>query len=171
MARFFPISTGPGTPASYSQRFGLGVHEGTDIFAPAGAAVVAIDSGRVRHARESRGGLVVYLKTSDGTQFYYSHLSAIANEMGPAQTRLVKSGEVLGYVGDSGNAKGSPPHVHFEWRPKGGAKRDPFPLLERLRKLGEGATAATAIPARPSKQAGAGAMVALLVWFLVGSRK
>ena len=67
----FPIKTGPETPARFAQRFD-DVHEGTDIFAPAGAQVLAVADGRVRHATEPKGGKVVYLQEPNGTRYYYA---------------------------------------------------------------------------------------------------
>jgi len=127
----FPIKTGPETPARFAQRFD-DVHEGTDIFAPAGAQVLAVADGRVRHATEPKGGKVVYLQESNGTRYYYAHLAAWADPLKPGKTKSVEAGDLIGYVGDTGNAKGSPPHVHFEYRPKGGEKADPFPVLSSL---------------------------------------
>lgn len=127
----FPIKTGPATKASFAQRYTLD-HPGTDIFAPAGAEVVAVESGKIKHRKESKGGKVVYLTTDNKTQYFYGHLDAFADEMKPGSTRDVKAGDVLGYVGTTGSAKGTPPHVHFEMRPRGGAKADPFHDLTRL---------------------------------------
>lgn len=137
----FPVATGPHTRAQFAQRFALGEHEGVDIFAPAGAELVAVADGTVRQATEPRGGHAVYLTERDGTQYYYSHLDAFAHPMMPGATRKVEAGDVLGYVGTSGNARGTQPHVHFEWRPKGAGKRDPFALLTRLAKQEEQALA------------------------------
>lgn len=125
----FPIKTGPVTEASFAQAWNPG-HEGTDIFAPLGAEVLAVADGRVRHAVEEKGGKAVYLVTPDGTQYYYAHLDQFAQpRLGPGETRKVKTGDVIGFVGTTGNAKGKAPHVHFEVRPRGGAKVDPYPLL------------------------------------------
>lgn len=133
----FPIKTGPQTPAQFAQRFEMGVHEGTDIFAPAGAELVAIEAGRVRQSSNPKGGHVVYLTTDDGTQYYYAHLDAFSYPLMPGETRRVDAGDSLGYVGTSGNARGKAPHLHLEVRPRGGSKVDPFPLLQRLAKREE----------------------------------
>lgn len=126
----FPIRLGPGTTASFEQRF-TDNHEGTDIFAPLGAGVLAVADGRVRQATEPKGGKAVYLTEPDGTQWYYAHLDTFADLMDPWETREVEAGELLGYVGTTGNAKNRPPHVHFEWRPQGGVKADPYPQLDQ----------------------------------------
>lgn len=127
----FPIKVGPVTSAQFMQRFEPGVHDGTDIFAPAGAGVVAVADGTIRHAESERGGKVVYLEEDDGTRWYYAHLDAWADPMRPDKRRKVEAGDLLGYVGTSGNARGRAPHVHLEWRPGGGEKADPFPELTR----------------------------------------
>lgn len=125
----FPIRTGKATKASFASAWN-DHHEGTDIFAPLGAEVLAVEDGIIRHAIEKKGGKVVYLKAADGTQYYYSHLDQLASpRLGPGKTRRVRAGEVLGYVGNSGNARGKAPHVHFELRPGGGAKVNPYSYL------------------------------------------
>jgi murein DD-endopeptidase MepM/ murein hydrolase activator NlpD len=145
----FPIKTGPLTAAHFAQRFSAGQHEGTDIFSPAGAEVLAVADGKVRHADEETGGKVVYLTEPDGSQYFYGHLAAFADPMPPGKTRSVKAGELLGYVGTTGNALGAPPHLHFEYRPKGQGKVDPFPELKRLADPGP----ALAVTPRPPAKA------------------
>lgn len=132
----FPILTDPLTPAHFAQAWGNG-HEGTDVFAPAGAELVAVADGVVRQDTTPKGGHVVYLTEPDGTRYYYAHLDAFSHPLMPGETRRVSAGDSLGYVGTSGNARGKAPHLHFEVRPLGGAKVDPFPLLKRLSKLEE----------------------------------
>lgn len=128
----FPVATGPSTRVQFAQRFEMGAHEGTDIFGPAGAELIAVADGTVRQAKEPKGGFVVYLLDDAGTQYYYAHLDAFAYPMASHQRRKVKAGDVLGYMGTTGNAKGAPPHLHFEVKRKSGRKLDPFPMLERL---------------------------------------
>jgi hypothetical protein len=132
----FPVLTDPLTPAHFAQAWGKG-HEGTDVFAPAGAELVAVAAGVVRQDTTDRGGHCVYLTEPDGTRYYYAHLDAFSHPLMPGVTRTVEAGESLGYVGTSGNAKGKAPHLHFEIRPKGGDKVDPFPFLQRLSRLEE----------------------------------
>jgi murein DD-endopeptidase MepM/ murein hydrolase activator NlpD len=128
----FPVRTGPATRVQFAQRFEMGVHEGIDVFGPAGAELIAVADGKVRQTKNEKGGFVVYLEEPDGTRYYYAHLDAFAYPLPEGERRNVKAGDVLGYMGTSGNAKGKAPHLHFEWRPGGGAKRDPFPVLTRL---------------------------------------
>lgn len=88
------------------------LHRGVDVFAPAGAAVVAPVSGDVRFDVDRLGGLAYHLWGDDGTYFYGAHLSSF----GPASGR-VPAGALLGTVGTTGNAVGTPPHLHFEIHP------------------------------------------------------
>lgn len=128
MMQVFPVQAGPNERADFASLFGPG-HQGTDIFAPHGTPVLAVADGRTRNTVETRGGNAVYLTEPDGTQYYYGHLDRFE---GPDVSRLVKAGDVVGYVGTTGNAAGKAPHVHFEYRPLGGEKSDPFPELERV---------------------------------------
>jgi murein DD-endopeptidase MepM/ murein hydrolase activator NlpD len=90
------------------------LHEGTDIFAPAGTPVRSPADGTLRQSNSPVGGLSVYVTQDDGTYFYLAHLAGFA---GQANGQRVKVGEVVGFVGDSGNARGGPPHLHFEIHP------------------------------------------------------
>lgn len=144
-------------------------HEGVDIFAPYGSDVVAVDDGIVRTALEKRGGLVVYLLTADKTQYYYAHLSDTVGDF----PRRVAVGDVIGRVGDTGNAKGTPAHVHFEVRPQGGDKVDPSPLLDAL--MGGRSGELPVVVPRPavprSSSSGAGWLLVLLVWSAMSGRR
>jgi murein DD-endopeptidase MepM/ murein hydrolase activator NlpD len=108
-------------------RSGGRTHKGTDIFAPYGAKDVAVVAGYVEHNLDTLGGTGILLHGSDGVVYYYAHLSKYE---GP--DRLVHRGEVIGYVGDTGNAKGGPPHTHFGMRPEGGEYVNPYPTLKAL---------------------------------------
>lgn len=141
----FPVRPLGGVNPQFRSLFSTG-HQGTDIFAPMDADVLAVADGVIRHAVEPKGGKAVYLTARDGTQYYYGHLGSFAGvRLGPGETRAVKAGELIGYVGTSGNAEGKDPHVHFEMRPKGGSKVDPAPALKRALALGWGAP----IPSTP----------------------
>jgi len=104
------------------------VHEGTDVFAATGTPLVAIERGvLIRVGTDVLGGTKLWLVGATGTRYYYAHLSAFAS--GVADGKAVQAGEVVGFVGDTGNAQGTPPHVHFEAHPDGGAAINPYPLL------------------------------------------
>ena len=91
------------------------LHEGTDIFAPAGAPVRSPADGTLRQANGPVGGNAAYVTTPDGTYYYLAHLSGFPP--GQVTGQKVKVGDVIGYNGDSGNAAGGSPHVHFEIHP------------------------------------------------------
>jgi murein DD-endopeptidase MepM/ murein hydrolase activator NlpD len=91
------------------------LHEGTDIFAPFGTPVRAPSDGVLRQTNGAVGGLASYVTAADGTYYYMAHLSSYPE--GQVTGQKVKLGDVVGYVGDSGDAKGGPTHVHFEVHP------------------------------------------------------
>ena len=92
------------------------LHEGTDIFAAHGTPIVASFAGTVAGVGEARlGGLSLWLESEDGTGYYYTHLSMVAD--GIQVEAPVVTGTVIGYIGDSGNAAGGAPHLHFEIHP------------------------------------------------------
>ncbi len=104
-------------------------HQGTDIFAPMGTPLVAAESGEVfKVGVASLGGNRVWVRGDSGTEYYYAHLSAYAE--GISDGLRVNAGDVVGYVGDTGNAKGTSPHLHFEVHPNGGDAVNPYPLLK-----------------------------------------
>jgi murein DD-endopeptidase MepM/ murein hydrolase activator NlpD len=103
-------------------------HQGNDIMAPYGAPVVAVVSGRItKLGNGGNGGISVYLY-GNGTEFYYAHLSR--RSVGSGQS--VSAGQSIGANGDTGNARGGAPHVHFEIHPGGGRAIDPYPSLSRV---------------------------------------
>lgn len=99
-------------------------HQGTDLMAARGTAVVAPVNGRLALATNDLGGKAVQLRSVDGTIYYFAHLESISAEAGP-----VTAGSVLGTVGSSGAAEGGPAHLHLEIRPQGGTRLTPFPTV------------------------------------------
>lgn len=118
-------------------RGGGRTHRAMDILAPYGTPVIASVDGTVRKLFTSRaGGLTIYqFDRDEGLVYYYAHLDRYAD--GLAEGQFVKQGSVIGYVGTSGNANGTP-HLHFavevlppskEWWK--GEPVNPYPLLAR----------------------------------------
>lgn len=107
-----------GAPRSGGRR-----HQGVDMMAPSGSPIFAAQSGSVTHSSSSLGGIQAYVYGDGGDMTFYAHLSAYA---GPS--RHVGAGEQIGYVGDTGNARGTP-HLHFEYHPGGGAAVNPTPYV------------------------------------------
>jgi murein DD-endopeptidase MepM/ murein hydrolase activator NlpD len=99
------------------------LHQGCDIFAAMGTPTVACVTGTVYQGEGGNAGKYVRLAGDDGNVFYYMHLQRYA------ATGHVTAGTVVGYVGDTGNAQGGPPHLHFEVHPGGGAAVPPYPIL------------------------------------------
>jgi peptidoglycan LD-endopeptidase LytH len=102
-------------------------HEGLDIMAPEGREVLAITSGKIDSKKwNNLGGNTIWLQGDDGMIYYYAHLSAYRD--GLSEGQRVNAGEVIGYVGKTGNA--STPHLHFEvHQTKKSPAIDPYPLL------------------------------------------
>ena len=92
---------------------GLRPHLGQDVFCNYGAPVVASESGTLEYGQDPSGGLVARIHRGDGSYWYYAHLSRFASARSSGER--VHPGEVIGYCGTSGNAAGTPPHVHFSF--------------------------------------------------------
>ncbi len=113
-----------GAPRSGGRR-----HKGVDVFAPMGSPSYAVTDGVISNIHSGgNGGKMVYLRGNDGVEYFYSHMSSYAAKEGDR----VKAGEIIAYVGDTGNARGGSPHVHFEVHPGGGAPVNPTPFTRRV---------------------------------------
>lgn len=106
-------------------------HQGTDIFASRGTPVVASLPGVVTGIGidTAVGGNSLRVTQPDGTYAYYAHLDGFAP--GVVEGTFVRVGAILGYVGTTGNAAGTPPHLHYELRPGGGEAIPPLPYLDQ----------------------------------------
>lgn len=111
----------------HAPRSGGRLHQGQDIFAPKGTRVLSATNGYVYRIGENNlGGQTVSVISSGGRVYYYAHLDAYAPGIkvgDPVSTRTV-----LGFVGTTGNAQGTPPHLHFGVYTLGGAI-NPLPLI------------------------------------------
>lgn len=99
-------------------------HQGVDIFAPRGTPVLASSEGTISSTRPNTlGGRVVWLRTPSGESLYHAHLDSVHVRRG---TR-VHIGDTLGFVGNTGNARTTPPHLHFGVYQRGAT--DPYPFI------------------------------------------
>lgn len=104
-------------------------HRGIDIFAPRGRSVVAVADGTITYIGvQSKAGRCFWLSTEDGVAFFYAHLDTWAPGM--YEGMEVRKGQVLGTVGNTGNARHTPSHLHFAVHRDDEAV-DPYPLLTR----------------------------------------
>jgi murein DD-endopeptidase MepM/ murein hydrolase activator NlpD len=108
-------------------RSGGRAHKGVDMLSARGTPTVAPVSGEVQHRGSSLGGLSWYVYGDNGDMYYGTHLSAYEN----VGVGHVNAGDVIGYVGDTGNARGTP-HLHFEVHPGGGAAVNPYPYVAEV---------------------------------------
>ena len=105
-------------------------HEGIDIFASRGTPVVAATEGIVARIGDNRlGGRSVWVYGPGRQRHYYAHLDRYEETLSAGDR--VAAGDVLGYVGNSGNAQGTPPHLHYGIYTMNGAI-NPYPLLKAL---------------------------------------
>jgi murein DD-endopeptidase MepM/ murein hydrolase activator NlpD/SH3-like domain-containing protein len=113
-----------------SRDAGARTHHGIDIFAPRGTAVLAAAEGVVSRVRDTpRGGKVVWLRDERrGASLYYAHLDRQLVSEGT----LVKPGDTLGLVGNTGNARSTPPHLHFGIYLRGEGPIDPAPFVRQV---------------------------------------
>ncbi len=126
----FPVAG----PNSYTDDFGdarhQGSHEGNDIMADRGTPLLAVVDAKVirlTRVESSLGGISLWLERADGTQYYYAHLTSIT--AGLDVGTKVAVGQVVGTVGNTGDARYGAPHLHFEIHPGGGSAVDPYTHL------------------------------------------
>ena len=113
-------------------RYGPGpiirTHEGQDVFCSYGDPVLATETGTVNYGDAGLGGKVARLFRSDGSYWYFAHLSDFNNEEFPSGS-TVEAGDIIGYCGNTGNAVSTPSHVHFGFYDKSGSARNPHSTL------------------------------------------
>ncbi len=106
-------------------------HQGVDMMATRGTPLVAIENGTVlRIGNGGLGGKTVWLRSDSGHEYYYAHLDGWASGLGEGD--YLEVGELLGYVGNTGNAIHTLPHLHFEYHRNGGSPVNPYPLVADL---------------------------------------
>lgn len=121
-------------PRSYSDTWGAPrsggrSHEGTDIFGQMGGDVFAVTDGVIEWTRRgSSAGLWLSLRADDGDRYWYMHLSDFVASAG----QRVSAGQLIASNGNTGNARGTSPHIHFEHHPGGGGPVNPYPLVSRI---------------------------------------
>jgi hypothetical protein len=140
---------------SYSDDFGAprpqGPHEGNDIMAPRHQPAVAFERGRVeKHVGSSLGTCMLYLYGASGMTYVYIHLNndltmqndnrggcknGVSWAPGLRTGQFVRRGQLVGYVGDSGDANGGMPHLHFEVRTPSGRAINPYTYLNTAKRL------------------------------------
>lgn len=124
-------------PRSYVDDFGAPrvghTHQGNDIFAPAGTAIHAPFEGTAEEGYDGLGGIVVHVYASANSDYVYNaHLSQHVGVDG----QHVQPGDIIGAVGNTGNAAGTPPHDHFEYHPGGGSAVSPYLYLNEVCGVG-----------------------------------
>lgn len=115
-----------GDPRSGGRR-----HQGTDLFAEHGAPLLAIEAGVIENGTDTDqglGGITLWLRGQSGTLYLYAHNASNAVAIGT----LATAGQVIAYVGDTGNAQGGAPHLHLQVHPNGGEPANPFALVSLL---------------------------------------
>ncbi len=123
-------------------------HEGIDIFAPEGERLVAAEGGTVTDIGVGTlGGLKIWIMGDSGTRWYYAHLMAFNPDL--SEGDIVEAGDLIGYVGKTGNAISTPPHLHLQMHPDGGRPVNPFPILKAASdryQAGIGRTVVESVP-------------------------
>jgi murein DD-endopeptidase MepM/ murein hydrolase activator NlpD len=162
-------------PVTYTDDFGdprwQGGHEGNDLVADWRTPVIAVEAGRVVFwIRSASAGCMLYLYGRSGTSYRYVHLNndltarndnrggcvpGVAFAPGLRDGQDVRAGQLIGYVGDSGDANGIHPHLHFEIHPGDGPAVSPYRYLRRAERLAaatsepEALDATLPLPTRP----------------------
>ena len=137
----------------YTDDFGQprpgGAHEGNDILATKKSPALAAEAGKVKYwTTSATAGCMLYLYGQSGTTYYYIHLNNDVTMRNDNRGKCVRgtayavkdgarvtAGQQIGYVGDSGDANGVHPHLHFEVHPNGGKATDPYPYLQAAQHL------------------------------------
>jgi hypothetical protein len=142
-------------PVTYTNDFGQaragGTHQGNDLLGTKRAPVVAVEEGTVEFwTTSANAGCMLYLHGVSGTMYEYIHLNndltkgndnrgkcvaGVSYAPALVDGQHVDAGQLIGYLGDSGDANGIHPHLHFEVHPNGGKAVAPFPYLQKAAQL------------------------------------
>jgi murein DD-endopeptidase MepM/ murein hydrolase activator NlpD len=111
----------------HAPRPGGRLHVGVDLMSPRGTPNVAVVSGTITQKTGGTSGNGVYLHGDNGDLYYYFHLDAYAGG-----ARQVSQGDIVGFVGNTGDASGGATHTHFEIHPGGGSAINPYPAVRAV---------------------------------------
>jgi murein DD-endopeptidase MepM/ murein hydrolase activator NlpD len=106
---------------------GTRTHKGTDMFSPRGTPLVAVGDGTIRKSYDGLGGYIVWLYADHGVNYFYAHLDSYPAGLSSGQR--VSHGQVIGYVGDTGNPPPGAYHLHFGIYPGGITAVNPYPTV------------------------------------------
>src|SRR5438105_14874219 len=150
-ALVFPVAGATTYVDDFGQARPGGPHQGNDLMAAKKTPVVAVEPGKIKFwTTSANAGCMLYLYGDSGTTYLYIHLNndltmkndnrgkcmpGIAYARGLKDGAKVQAGQMIGYVGDSGDANGIASHLHFEMHPGGGAAVSPFPYLQTAQHL------------------------------------
>ena len=147
----FPIAGSVAYTNDWGDARWQGSHQGTDIMAPRRTIAVAAEAGKVKYwTSSSSAGCMLYLYGKSGTTYLYIHLNndvtkgndnrgkcvaGMSYAKGLHDGQSVEAGEAIGYVGNSGDADSTDPHLHFEVHPNDGGAVNPYPYLKKAERL------------------------------------
>ena len=147
----FPVAGATKYIDDFGQARPGGPHQGNDLMAAKKTPVVAVEPGKIKFwTTSASAGCMLYLYGDSGTTYFYIHLNndltmkndnrgkcvpGVAYARGLRDGAKVQAGQMIGYVGDSGDANGIASHLHFEVHPGGGAAVSPFPYLQTAQHL------------------------------------
>ncbi|MDP9260360.1 MAG: M23 family metallopeptidase [Actinomycetota bacterium] len=147
----FPVAGATKYIDDFGQARPGGLHQGNDLMATKKTPVVAVEPGKIKFwTTSANAGCMLYLYGDSGTTYFYIHLNndltmkndnrgkcvpGVAYARGLKDGAKVQAGQMIGYVGDSGDANGIASHLHFEVHPGGGVAVSPFPYLQTAQHL------------------------------------
>jgi peptidoglycan LD-endopeptidase LytH len=114
----------------HAPRSGGRLHKGTDMFSPRGTPLVAVGDGRIRSGYDTLGGNTLWLFADHGVNYFYAHLDSFP--IGLTDGQRVGRGQVVGYVGDTGNPAPGAYHLHFGIYPGGVMAVNPYPTVNSV---------------------------------------